>query len=304
MNEQFATVNTDITLCYEEFGDRTDPTVLLVMGLATQMLAWDERFCQQLVERGFHVVRFDNRDVGRSTKIATPPTRPPTLKQMALRDRRAAAYTLSDMADDAVALLDHLDVRRAHVVGASMGGMIAQTIAIEYPERVLSLVSIMSNEGGRLKGQPQLTVYPVLLRRAPDDREAYAAHAVGVLKLIGSPDFPFDEAAVKERARIGFDRGISAAGAGRQLMAVLASPNRTAGLRRLRVPTAVIHGTKDRLVSKSGGRAVAAAVPEATLLEIHGMGHDLPPGTWPRIVDAIATNAARAFSDSPTTSQR
>ncbi len=302
MNEQFATVNTDITLCYEEFGDRSDPTILLVMGLATQMLAWDERFCAMLVERGFHVVRFDNRDVGRSSRVEG---KPPGIKDMVLRNRKAATYTLSDMADDAIGLLDHLDVRRAHVVGASMGGMIAQTIAIAYPERVLSLVSIMSNEGGRLKGQPQLTAYPLLLRRAPvGDREAYAAHTVKVLEAIGSPGFPFDPDAIKDRARIAFDRGVSAAGAGRQLMAVIASPNRTSGLRELRVPTAVIHGTKDRLVRISGGRAVAKAVPGAILTEIEGMGHDLPPGTWPQVVDAIVANAARAVSDSPTAQAR
>ena len=301
MSEQFAQVGDDITLCFEEFGERSDPTVLLVMGLATQMHAWDERFCAMLVERGFHVVRFDNRDVGRSSRVEA---RPPSIKQLVLRDRSAAAYTLSDMAADAVGLLDHLDVRRAHVVGASMGGMIAQTIAIEHPDRVLSLVSIMSNEGGRLKGQPQLTAYPVLLRRAPGDRDAYVDHAVEVMKAIGSPGFPFDEAAIRERAGLSFDRGISAAGAGRQLMAVAASPNRTPQLRRLRVPTTVIHGTKDRLVNRSGGRAVAAAVPGARLVEVDGMGHDLPPGTWPQIVDAIAANAARAETDAATATPR
>jgi pimeloyl-ACP methyl ester carboxylesterase len=299
--EQFAEVDTGITLCYEEFGDRSDPTILLVMGLATQMHAWDERFCAMLVERGFHVVRFDNRDVGRSSRVDA---RPPTIRQLALRDASAAAYTLSDMAADAVGLLDHLGVRRAHVVGASMGGMIAQTVAIEHPERVLSLVSIMSNEGGRLKGQPQLTVYPVLLRRAPADREAYIQHALKVMRTIGSPGFPFDEDGIRARAGLSFDRGISSAGAGRQMMAVVASPNRTAGLRRLRVPTTVIHGDRDRLVRKSGGRAVADAVPDARYVEIEGMGHDLPVGTWPRIVDAIVENAARAERDAPTASPR
>ena len=301
MNEQFATVNTNIELCFEEFGDRSDETILLIMGLATQMLAWDARFCQMLVERGFHVVRYDNRDVGRSTKVKA---KPPSVKQLALRDKSAAAYTLADMADDAVGLLDHLGVERAHVVGASMGGMIAQTVAISYPERVLSLVSIMSNEGGRLKGQPQLTAYPVLLKKAPKEREAYAERTLDVLKVIGSPGFPRDEEEIKARARIAFDRGISAAGAGRQLMAVVASPNRTPGLRKLRVPTAVIHGKQDKLVNRSGGRAVAGAVPGAELIEIDGMGHDLPPAVWPQIVDAIAANAARARSDSATATPR
>ncbi len=164
---------------------------------------------------------------------------------------------------------------------------------------MLSLVSIMSNEGGRLKGQPHFTAYTVLLKKAPkDDREAYASRTVDVLKIIGSPDFELDEEATKARARIAFDRGISPAGAGRQLIGVLASPNRTAGLRKLRLPTTVIHGKKDRLVNKSGGRAVAKAVPGAELIEIDGMGHDLPPAVWPQIVDAIADTAARSRSDS------
>ena len=301
MNEQFATVETGIELCYETFGDPADETILLIMGLATQMLAWDERFCALLVERGFHVVRFDNRDVGRSTKVDAPP---PTTRQIVLRDKRAAAYTLSDMAADAVGLLDHLGVGRAHVVGASMGGMIAQTMAIEHPDRVRSLVVIMSNEGGRLKGQPALQAYPILLGRAPQGREAYADHVAKIFKVIGSPGYPADPDAVKQRAMVAYERGIHPAGAGRQLMAVIASPNRTPGLRRLRVPTTVIHGKADKLVRVSGGRAVANAVPGAQLIEIDGMGHDLPPGVWPRLVDAIAENAARARRDAVTAQPR
>lgn len=301
MNEQFANVGGDIELCYEEFGSRSDPTVLLVMGLGTQMLAWDERFCAMLVERGFHVLRYDNRDVGRSTKVDK---RAPTLKQIVLRDKKAAAYTLSDMAADAVGLLDVLDVRRAHVVGASMGGMIAQTVAIEHPDRVLSLVSIMSNEGGRLKGQPTLAAYSVLLKPAPRERDAYLDHVVALYKKIGSPKYPADPAIVRARAEIGFDRGVHPAGVARQLLAVGASPNRTPGLRKLRVPTTVIHGTKDVLVRISGGRAVAKAVPGAKLVEIDGMGHDLPPGVWPRIVDAIADTASRAERDATTATAR
>jgi pimeloyl-ACP methyl ester carboxylesterase len=301
VNEQFATVNTGIELCYETFGDPADPTILLVMGLATQMLAWDERFCAELVERGFHVVRYDNRDVGRSTKVRG---RPGTFRQLVLRDKSAATYTLSDMADDAIGLLDHLGVRSAHVLGASMGGMIAQTIAIEHPERVLSLVSIMSNEGGRLNGQPALGVYRVLLARPPEGREAYADHTVKLLEMIGSPGFARDDDAVRERARIAYDRGIHPAGSGRQLMAVAASPNRTPALKRLRLPVTVIHGSKDRLVRKSGGRAVARAVPGARYVEIEGMGHDLPPGAWPQVVDAIVETTARAQRDSATATPR
>jgi pimeloyl-ACP methyl ester carboxylesterase len=208
------------------------------------------------------------------------------------------------MADDAVGLLDHLGVRRAHVVGASMGGMIAQTIAIAYPERVLSLVSIMSNEGGRLKGQPTPAGLALLLRSSPREREAYLDHVEKLYRTIGSPGFPADIEAVRERAAVGYERGVHPAGVARQMIAVGASPNRTPGLRRLRVPTTVIHGRSDILVRISGGRAVADAVPDARMVEIDGMGHNLPPGVWPRVVDAIVENAARAATDSTTAKPR
>ena len=302
MTEQFATVDEGIELCYETFGDPADETILLVMGLGTQMLAWDERFCAMLVEQGFHVVRYDNRDVGRSTWLKD--VKPPTTKQLVLRDKSAASYTLADMARDAVGLLDHLDVRRAHVVGASMGGMIAQTLAIDHPDRVRSLVSIMSNEGGRLKGQATPTALRTLLTAAPRERDAYLDHVVKLYGVIGSPGYPTDPSEVRERAGIGFDRGVNPAGVARQMIAIVASPNRTAGLKRVRVPTTVIHGTKDILVRISGGRAVADAVPNATLLEVDGMGHNLPAGVWPQIVDAIVANARRAERDSTTASPR
>jgi pimeloyl-ACP methyl ester carboxylesterase len=204
------------------------------------------------------------------------------------------------MAADAVGLLDHLEVRRAHVVGASMGGMIAQTVAIEHPDRVLSLTSIMSNEGGRLKGQPTIAGMRLLLKAAPTEREAYLDHVEKLYKAIGSPGFPADLEAVRARAARGYERGGSRAGVARQLLAVGVSPNRTPGLKRLRMPVTVVHGNKDILVRISGGRAVAAAVPGAKLIEIDGMGHDLAPGLWPRIIDAIAETAARAETDSVT----
>ncbi|MEA2167658.1 MAG: hypothetical protein QOF76_958 [Solirubrobacteraceae bacterium] len=292
MNECFAPANrAGVELCYETFGDSADPTVLLVMGLGTQMIGWDVAFCGMLVERGFHVVRYDNRDAGRSTRIRG---KPPTLRQLALRDRSSAAYTLSDMATDGVSLLDHLGVARAHVVGASMGGMIAQTMAIDRADRVLSLVSIMSNAGGRLRGQPELGVLPRFLKRAPADREGYAEHIKLLYDLIGSPGFERDPQITRDRARRAFDRGVSASATGRQLGAVAASGNRTRGLRGVTAPTLVIHGLADRLVHPSGGREVARAVRGAQLLEIEGMGHDLPVGVWPQIVDGIVANAARA----------
>jgi pimeloyl-ACP methyl ester carboxylesterase len=282
----------DVELAYETFGDPADPPMLLVMGLGTQMLGWRAPFCAQLAERGFHVIRYDNRDVGRSTKFSSH--RPPTAAQLLRRDASAAAYTIADMADDGVRLLDCLAIDRAHVVGASMGGMIAQTIAARHPDRVLSLASIMSNTGARWSGQPSLGLYGVLLKRAPRDREGFVEHQMQVFRKTGSPGFPRDEDDLRELAEASFERGHDPAGAGRQLAAILASGDRTAELRSIRVPTVVIHGTKDKLVAPSGGRATAKAIPGARLVTIEGMGHDLPRGTWPQIVAAIAENAARA----------
>jgi pimeloyl-ACP methyl ester carboxylesterase len=292
VNEQFATVG-DLTICYETFGDPADETVLLIMGLASQMIHWDERFCRLLVDRGFHVVRFDNRDSGRSSRVNG---RPPGLKDMVLRNPKAATYTLSDMAADAVGVLDHLGIARAHVVGASMGGMIAQTVAIEHPDRVLSLVSIMSNTGGRFTGQPAFTILPVFLRRPPRDREGYVDHVVTLFGKIGSPGFQHDEARLRRHAELAYDRGVSAAGNGRQIAAILADRDRGKRLEAVRVPTLVVHGTKDPLVHVSGGRATAKAVPGAQLMLIDGMGHDLPQDAWERIADGIAENARRASS--------
>jgi pimeloyl-ACP methyl ester carboxylesterase len=291
MPEEIARVG-DVELAYEAFGDPGHPTVLLVMGLATQMLGWRAELCEAIANRGFHVVRYDNRDVGRSTRFSSH--RPPSAAQLLRRDRAAAAYTLADMADDGAGLLDCLGIRTAHVVGASMGGMIAQTIAFRHPARVRSLVSIMSNTGARWTGQPALSTYGVLLKRAPTDPDGYVQHQLQVIEKIGSPGFPRDEEDLRRHAAMAFERGHDPAGAGRQLAAIIASGDRTADLGRIRVPTLVIHGTKDKLVNPSGGRATAKAIPGARLLMIEGMGHDLPRGAWPQIVDAIAENAARA----------
>src|SRR4051794_26838074 len=260
MPEEIARVG-DVELAYETFGDPTHPAMLLVMGLATQMLGWRTAFCEELAHRGFRVIRFDNRDVGRSTKFSSH--RPPTVGQLVRRDASAAAYTLADMADDGVGLLDGLGIDRAHVVGASMGGMIAQTIAFRHPERVLSLVSIMSNTGARFSGQPSLSMYGTLLKRAPRDREGYIAHQMKTFAKTGSPGFPRDEADLRELATASYDRGHDPAGAGRQLAAIIASHDRSAELGTIRVPTTVIHGAKDKLVAPSGGRATAKAIPGA-----------------------------------------
>jgi pimeloyl-ACP methyl ester carboxylesterase len=262
------------------------------MGLATQMLGWHEDFCSGLADRGFHVIRFDNRDAGRSSKLSHLP--PPTLTQLLRRDRAAAGYTLEDMAGDAVGLLDGLGIDRAHVVGASMGGMIAQTVAIRHPDRALSLTSMMSNTGGRWKGQPALRIYPMFLRRAPRGREGYVDYTVRLFRTIGSSAFEPDDDELRETAGRSYDRGVDAAGSARQLAAIVAASERAAGLAAVTVPTLVIHGSADRMISPSGGRATAKAIPGARLLTIEGMGHDLPRAAWPQILDAFEQNAARA----------
>jgi pimeloyl-ACP methyl ester carboxylesterase len=282
----------DVDLCYETFGDATDPAMLLIMGLGTQMLGWDAEFCEQLAARGFHVIRYDNRDIGRSTILDDFPA--PTLGQILRRDKRAAAYTLADLAADGVGLLDHLGIARAHLVGASMGGMIAQTIAARRPERVLSLVSIMSNTGSRLSGQPALSTYRLFLRPIARERDAYVRQAAELFDQIGSRGFEKDDAAFREMLGAMYDRGHNPGSASRQLAAILAAGNRTTELRHITAPTLVIHGTADRLIRPSGGRATARAIPGAHLLTIEGMGHDLPRAAWPQIIDAIVENAARA----------
>ncbi|MDX6668389.1 MAG: hypothetical protein QOK04_1769 [Solirubrobacteraceae bacterium] len=296
MNEQFCKVG-DVELCYETFGDAGDPAVLLIMGLGTQMIGWPEEFCAELVERGFYVIRYDNRDVGRSTHFDSVP--PPTLWQLLLRRPKHVAYTLADLADDGVGVLDHLDIEAAHVVGASMGGMVTQVLAARRPERVLSLVSIMSSTGSRWSGQPAMRVFPYFLRRPAAGREAFVERIVKLFRVVGSPGFERDEQALREMAELSFERGDDAAGTGRQLAAILASGNRVADLRRIKAPTVVIHGTADRLVRPSGGRATARAIPGARLMLIEGMGHDLPRGAWPQIIGAIAENAAGATREDP-----
>jgi pimeloyl-ACP methyl ester carboxylesterase len=291
MAEQFCDVGRGITLCYETFGDSSEETALLVMGLGTQMIAWQEEFCEALAARGLHVVRFDNRDIGRSTHVAG---RPPTIPQLVRRSRRAAHYTLRDMADDAAGLLSALDLAPAHIIGASMGGMIAQTLAVHHPRSVRSLVSIMSNTGRITVGQPKLRVYPVLLRPPPESRAEFIARIEHVIDAIGSTGLPKDANDIRALAERSYDRNHDPAGMGRQLAAIIASGDRTAELRSITAPTLVIHGTADPLVSPSGGRATARAIKGARLMKVRGMGHDLPRAAWPQIIDAIVENAERA----------
>jgi pimeloyl-ACP methyl ester carboxylesterase len=290
MAEERATAN-GIEIAYETIGDSSNPALLLVMGLGTQLIHWDIELCELFAERGFHVIRFDNRDAGRSTYIDAPV---PNLRRAMAGLRIDAPYLLDDMADDAFGLLDHLGIEAAHVAGASMGGMIAQTMAIRRPERVLSLTSIMSTTGERRMGRPKLRVWSVLLRTAPRDKDAAVEYFVRVFRLIGSKGFPADEDRVRALAAEAYDRGHSPAGTGRQLAAIMASGDRTARLRELQVPTLVFHGRDDPLIPFRGGRATADAIPGARLIAVPGMGHDLPRQVWPQLVDAVAETAARA----------
>jgi pimeloyl-ACP methyl ester carboxylesterase len=289
MDEQFADVGNGITLCYERFGDPTAPPVLLVMGLGTQMIAWHTDFCEDLARRGFSVIRFDNRDVGRSTRLDGAHV--PGLAEIALRRIPNPAYKLADMALDTVGLLNTLELESAHIVGVSMGGMIAQTVAARHPTRTRSLTSIMSNTGARFSGQPALKAYPVLLGKAPADREAFIERGLKTWTTIGSPGFERDEIELRAMIELSFDRGPSAAGTARQLGAIIASGDRRRELRAVQAPTLVIHGEADPLVSISGGRATAKAINGARLITIPGMGHDLPRAAWPQILGAIAQHA-------------
>jgi pimeloyl-ACP methyl ester carboxylesterase len=283
-----------IKLTYETFGDSDDPTILLIMGLGAQMIAWDEGFCALLVARGFHVVRFDNRDIGQSTWIDAPGLNVGAAVLAALGgDFSQVPYFLTDMAADAVGLLDHLGVERAHLVGASMGGMIAQTVAIEHPERVLSLTSIMSTTGEHTVGQTSPAVTATLLQPFPTERDAAIDHMVGIARTIGYEPL-FDEARTRQMAVEAFDRGANPEGTARQLLAIVASGSRADGLAALDLPALVIHGRADELVGFSGGQRTAELIAGADFLAIDDMAHDLPQQHWVQIADAIAAVAGRA----------
>jgi pimeloyl-ACP methyl ester carboxylesterase len=281
-----------IELEYETFGDPSNPTVLLIMGLGVQMLGWDERFCNLLAGRDFHVVRFDNRDIGLSSKIEGGPM-PNPLALMA-GDYSSASYTLDDMADDTAGLLDALDIEAAHVVGVSMGGMIGQTLASRHPDRVLSLTSIMSSTGSQQTGQPKPEVLTALITPVPGDRDGYIDATTNMFKLIGSPGYPPDEDELRGLIGASYDRSYYPAGFLRQLAAIMASGDRSKAIGGIGMPTLVIHGEDDPLITLSGGEATAAAIPGAKLVKIPGMGHDLPPALWPRFIDEIVENTERA----------
>jgi pimeloyl-ACP methyl ester carboxylesterase len=289
--EGIAHVN-GIEIAYETLGDTAAPALLLIMGLGMPLTWWDDDLCAEFVEQGFHVIRFDNRDTGRSTKITGGPR--PIVLESVVGITRTATYALEDMAADAAGLLRHLSVERAHVLGVSLGGMIGQTLALDRPECLLSLASLMSTTGSRRVGQPRPRAALALLKRPPHDREGYVDHLVRTFGVVGSPGFERDEAGLRARLSAGFDRGHDPSGVARQLLAVAASGDRTRALRRVNVPTVVIHGHDDPLVPVRAGRATARAIPGARLVEIAGMGHDLPRPVWPQIIEAVVDNAARA----------
>lgn len=291
--ELFAPVGRGVELCYQTFGDPDGDPLLLVMGLGGPMTWWDPELCTALARAGFYVVRYDNRDTGRSTIVEGRVTRSMLVRAFTGTKVRPP-YSIADLADDAFGLLDHLGLESAHVAGVSMGGMIVQTMAIAHPERVRSLTSIMSTTGKRTVGWQHPGLMPSLLASRRPGRAAYVASSAAFWRLIGSPDYPQTEEKVRSRAEETFDRGISQAGVLRQMLAVLTQPNRGPRLRSVRVPTLVVHGLADRMVHVSGGRATAAAVPGAELLLITGMGHDLPPALFDTFVAAIRRTADRA----------
>lgn len=286
MTEQIIAVGRGISLAYEEIG--AGEPLVLVAGLGQQLHSWPTEFCTRLADRGYRVIRFDNRDVGRSTHLRF---RPPSVGAIVLRRWPAEQYDLEDMAADTVGLLAALDIENAHIAGVSMGGMIAQTVAARYPDRVRTLTSIMSNTGERKVGRPALSTWLLMASRPARTRAEAQARAVRIFRHIGSHGFPFDEAEVRALAGIGWDRDPSPAGVARQLAAIFRSGDRTSRLRSVVAPTLVIHGDRDRMVHPTGGAATARAIAGARLETITGMGHDLPKGAWPRLLDLIDSHA-------------
>lgn len=291
--ELFAPVSGDIELCYQTFGSPTDEPLLLVMGLGGPMTWWDDDLCTLLASRGFYVVRFDNRDAGRSSRGQGRVSRSMLVRAFTGVPGVRAPYTLDDMASDALGLLDHLGIESTHVVGVSMGGMIAQCMALLQPARVRSLTSLSSTTGRRSVGWQHPSLFRNLLSSARG-RDGYIRSSQSTWRIIGSPGYPSDPERNAVRAGETYDRGVSLSGLMRQMAAIVTTPDRTPRLRSLKVPTLVIHGLVDKMVHVSGGRATASAVPGADLLLVDGMGHDLPPALFETFTNAIAANARRA----------
>lgn len=282
-----------IELIYDTFGNPSDPPMLLVMGLGGQLIAWDEDFCARLAAHGYWVIRFDNRDVGLSTRFDTAgvPDLPAVMTQVQQGKPPVVPYYLQDMAADAVGLLDAIGIQSAHVLGISMGGMIVQEMAIRYADRLRTMTSIMSSTGNPALPPPTPEAMAVLLKPPPVDRADHIEKSVASSRVLNGPAYPIDEDMVREKAGKAFDRGLSPAGTARQLAAVLTSGSRKEALKSVTVPALVIHGNADHLVPVEGGIDTAEAIPGAELLIIEGMGHDLPPAIWPQLFEAVTRHA-------------
>ena len=285
-----------IDVAWDSFGDPHAPPLLLIMGLGLQMIAWDDAFCEALAARGFYVIRYDNRDVGLSTTFDAYGDPNPLRVFDELRKKRPvkAPYLLRDLADDAAALLDTAGVKAAHVVGVSMGGMIAQELAIRHRERVSSLTSIMSTTGATDVRGPSYETIAAVLTPFPPDRAGFIRRSLEVGRTLHGPGFPFEDDRYRRLAARSFDRAYRPAGVRRQLIAIWLSGDRTAALSKLSLPTLVIHGDADPLIPIDGGRATARAIPGARLEVIPGMGHELPRPVWPRVIDDVVALAAAA----------
>lgn len=287
----------DIEIEYDTFGGPSSKPLLLIMGLGAQMINWDEKFCERLVERGFYVIRFDNRDVGLSTKFEEAGE--PDLMKLFISaqsgEKIEATYTLEDMADDAIGLLDTINIDKAHICGVSMGGMIAQVIAYRHPSRVLSLTSIMSTTGNPDLPRPKPEAMQVLIKPIPTEREAIIEDGVNRMQIVHGNGIPFDEERARRLVTASFDRSAYRPGYSRQLAAIIATGNRKPALASIRVPTIVIHGEVDPLVPLEGGKDTMEAIPGAELQIIRGMGHSLPPVVWPQVIDAITNNTSKAY---------
>ncbi|CAJ0684180.1 alpha/beta fold hydrolase [Ralstonia holmesii] len=292
-HDLFCDAPTGVRLCYRTYGLESAEPLLLVAGLSLQLTSWPANMIDGLVQRGFRVIVLDNRDVGRSSRIAQ---KPPGLLRQFLRLPMPSGYSLEDMAADTVGLLDHLCVARAHIVGMSMGGMIAQIIAGSHPHRTLSLTSIFSTTGSRKVGQPAISSMSMLTKPPARTRDEAVQRYSAIMAHIGTQTYPVDDAARRAYAADAWDRGQQAKdaeGVARQLGAIIKSGDRTAEVRRIRVPTLVVHGDLDLMVAASGGTATAAAIPDAEMVTIRGMGHDISEGVAPLLVDLIAGHAKR-----------
>ena len=290
--EDFASAN-GMKLCYDTFGDRSAPTVMLIMGLGAQMILWDDGFCGRLAARGFHVVRFDNRDIGRSSRVDVPVKIDfaDLIQKQMKGEKIDSPYTLRDMAADATGVLDHLGIKKAHVVGASMGGMIAQELAMSFPDRLLSLTSVMSSTGNPMLPPPTPEAAAVLLAPPPATLDDYIAAFQKTWRVLRAGEFPADDGKDVKLAKLAFSRGLNPMGVARQMLAIFASGDRRARLANVKIPTLVIHGDVDPLLRVEAGMDTAKTIRGAKLAIVKRMGHALPEELWPEIVDAIAAHA-------------